>query len=75
MSIKEDYKKFDKFYNIIFRECYILDMKKDLYLVYLSNNTEHFAVTSYISLNDGSLVGSRYFKDIESALECFKKIN
>lgn len=49
--------KFDEFNNAIYGNCYILDKTKDYYLIFIPNNSEKFAICSYIDKYSGA---SRY---------------
>lgn len=67
--------KFDEFNNAVYGNCYILDKTKDYYLIFIPNNSEKFAICSYIDKYSGAIVGTRYFKEISSVYEAFKEAN
>lgn len=70
-----DVNVYDKFLENGLGTCHVLAKKSNVYLLYLEENSEHFAICSKIlkTTENYSLQDVRYFKCLSMALNLFNK--
>lgn len=59
-----------KIYNLLLGYCYILNEKKDCYLIYAENSQLKYIVCDYIDTS-GAFVGQKFFGNLEEATKYF----
>ena len=65
-----EYKK--EFQNLKYGKCYLIDEKKDYYLVYATDCFQHYIICRYLD-NMGTMMNQEFFETLESAKEAFYK--
>lgn len=63
-----EYKK--KIYNLLLGYCYILNEKKDCYLIYAENSQLKYIVCDYIDTTS-AFVGQKFFRTLEETTKYF----
>ena len=59
-----------KIYNLLLGYCYILNEKKDWYLIYAENSQLKYIVCDYIDTTS-AFVGQKFFRTLEEATKYF----
>ena len=68
--MKVEYQK--EFYNLYYKECYIIDEHEGNYLVYATKCFKPSIVCNYLDA-DGAMLGQEFFDTLEDARECFEE--
>lgn len=68
-----DASKSREFYNLAYDKCHIIAERNGFYLVYATNNFEHFIVCNYID-EMGAMLNQKFFKTSEEACEYFMTV-
>ena len=66
------FKKKKEFRNLQYGKCYLLNKKKDYYLVYVSDYFMHYVVCNYMD-SMGTMMNQEFFEDLKSAIRYFKE--
>ena len=63
-----EYKK--EFNNLQYDKCYLIDERKDLYLIYADKCFNHYIVCNYID-DMGTMMNRNFFENLEDAKKYF----
>ena len=66
------FKKKKEFRNLQYGKSYLLNKKKDYYLVYVSDYFMHYVVCNYMD-SMGTMMNQEFFEDLKSAKRYFKE--
>ena len=66
------FKKKKEFRNLQYGKSYLLNKKKDYYLVYVSDYFMHYVVCNYMD-SMGTIMNQEFFEDLKSAKRYFKE--